>query len=243
MCGWRAPTYGSAHRPPPHQAGARCGAALRSLLPLLPSSAAAWGSASRRAPPLHCSHTPFAACPARRPPGSIGQHLSLLPPARANPYGEYYLDGVSLNPFEVLFVKASLVADDPARSWPGARLEGAAPGSSVRLHNRWLLPPCAAQVKERVLQNDWSFAVQAKKYTEWMEAQVGAAGGGAARGLGADGMGDRGAGDWGRPAALPTSCLRRTLIVDWKLHTWLMAPLPYAAGGWHAGRGQQRVSG
>lgn len=26
-----------------------------------------------------------------------------------------------------------------------------------------------------MLQNDWSFAVQAKKYTEWMEAQVGAA--------------------------------------------------------------------
>ncbi|KAL4428545.1 hypothetical protein ABPG75_002634 [Micractinium tetrahymenae] len=51
---------------------------------------------------------------------------------QANPYGEYYLDGVSLNPFEVLFVK----------------------------------------VKERVLQNDWSFAVQAKKYTEWMEAQA-----------------------------------------------------------------------
>lgn len=24
---------------------------------------------------------------------------------RANPYGEFYLDGVSLNPFEVLFVK------------------------------------------------------------------------------------------------------------------------------------------
>ena len=24
---------------------------------------------------------------------------------RANPYGEHYLDGVSLNPFEVLFVK------------------------------------------------------------------------------------------------------------------------------------------
>ena len=31
------------------------------------------------------------------------------------------------------------------------------------------------QVKERVLQNDWSFAVQAKKYTHWMEAQVGGA--------------------------------------------------------------------
>lgn len=38
-------------------------------------------------------------------------------------------------------------------------------------------PPLpASQVKERVLQNDWSFAVQAKKYTEWMEAQVGAGG-------------------------------------------------------------------
>ncbi|KAI7836092.1 hypothetical protein COHA_010020 [Chlorella ohadii] len=51
---------------------------------------------------------------------------------RANPYGEHYLDGISLNPFEVLFVK----------------------------------------VKERVLQNDWSFAVQAVKYTHWMEAQA-----------------------------------------------------------------------
>lgn len=51
---------------------------------------------------------------------------------QANPYGENYLDGVSLNPFEVLFVK----------------------------------------VKERVLQNDWSFAVQAKKYHHWMDAQA-----------------------------------------------------------------------
>lgn len=36
--------------------------------------------------------------------------LSNAPPcrsdaSRANPYGEFYLDGVSLNPFEVLFVK------------------------------------------------------------------------------------------------------------------------------------------
>lgn len=51
---------------------------------------------------------------------------------KSNPYGEHYLDGVSLNPFEVLFVK----------------------------------------VKERVLQNEWSFAVQAKKYTEWMRQQA-----------------------------------------------------------------------
>lgn len=51
---------------------------------------------------------------------------------QANPYGEFYLDGVSLNPFEVLFVK----------------------------------------VKERVVQSDWSFALQAVKYTEWMEAQA-----------------------------------------------------------------------
>ena len=29
------------------------------------------------------------------------------------------------------------------------------------------------KVKERVLQNEWSFAVQAKKYTQWMEAQAG----------------------------------------------------------------------
>ena len=36
------------------------------------------------------------------------------------------------------------------------------------------------QVKERVVQNDWSFAVQAKKYTEWMEAQVGGGLGGQA---------------------------------------------------------------
>jgi hypothetical protein len=50
---------------------------------------------------------------------------------QANPYGEHYYDGISLNPFEVMFVK----------------------------------------VKERVLQNDWSFAVQAQKYTGWMEAQ------------------------------------------------------------------------
>lgn len=50
---------------------------------------------------------------------------------QANPYGEHYYDGISLNPFEVMFVK----------------------------------------VKERVLQNDWSFAVQAQKYTTWMEAQ------------------------------------------------------------------------
>jgi hypothetical protein len=28
-------------------------------------------------------------------------------------------------------------------------------------------------VKERVLQNDWSFAVQAKKYSQWMAAEVG----------------------------------------------------------------------
>ena len=32
-------------------------------------------------------------------------HASLLC-CRANPYGEHYLDGISLNPFEVLFVKA-----------------------------------------------------------------------------------------------------------------------------------------
>jgi hypothetical protein len=28
------------------------------------------------------------------------------------------------------------------------------------------------QVKERLIQSDWSFAMQAAKYTEWMEAQV-----------------------------------------------------------------------
>ena len=43
-----------------------------------------------------------------------------------------------------------------------------------------LVPPGHAafgwmQVKERVLQNRWSFALQAKKYSHWMEAQVGRA--------------------------------------------------------------------
>ena len=42
--------------------------------------------------------SPASAC-ARPPPRSP-------PTCSANPYGEHYLDGVSLNPFEVLFVKA-----------------------------------------------------------------------------------------------------------------------------------------
>lgn len=51
---------------------------------------------------------------------------------RANPYGEYYNDGISLSPYEVLFVK----------------------------------------VKEKVLQNEWSFSVQAKKYAHYIAEQV-----------------------------------------------------------------------
>ena len=56
---------------------------------------------------------------------------SNLLPLRANPYGEHYLDGVSLNLFEVMFVK----------------------------------------VKGRLLDNGWSFAQQAAKYTEIMRQQ------------------------------------------------------------------------
>lgn len=48
-----------------------------------------------------------------------------------NPYGEYFYDGIGLNPFEVLFVK----------------------------------------MKEKALQNDWSFSLQAAKYTQWMQNQ------------------------------------------------------------------------
>lgn len=51
---------------------------------------------------------------------------------KANPYGEHYYDGISLNPFEVLFVK----------------------------------------VKEKVVQNEWSFAMEAIKYGQWMEQQA-----------------------------------------------------------------------
>ena len=36
-------------------------------------------------------------------PGSSAQPF--LCPCRVNPYGEHYYDGISLNPFEVLFVK------------------------------------------------------------------------------------------------------------------------------------------
>lgn len=67
-----------------------------------------WGSRWRgmdgpqvhRRPMVRCVHTsyldqPHLAC----------CHASLLC-CRANPYGEHYLDGISLNPFEVLFVKA-----------------------------------------------------------------------------------------------------------------------------------------
>ncbi|NBU65380.1 MAG: hypothetical protein EBS29_12910 [Chloroflexia bacterium] len=51
---------------------------------------------------------------------------------RVNPYGEHFYDGISLHPFEVMFVK----------------------------------------VKEKVLVNDWEFAILAKKYEEWMTHQV-----------------------------------------------------------------------
>ncbi len=51
---------------------------------------------------------------------------------RVNPYGEHFYDGISLHPFEVMFVK----------------------------------------VKEKVLVNDWEFAVLAKKYEDWMTQQV-----------------------------------------------------------------------
>ncbi len=44
------------------------------------------------------------------PPRALPYCRPLLPRCSANPYGEHYLDGISLNPFEVLFVKASLGA-------------------------------------------------------------------------------------------------------------------------------------
>ena len=176
------------------------------------------------------THPPTHAPPPPPPP-------PCLPPARANPYGEFYLDGVSLNPFEVLFVKVGggagagrVDCKENTCACRGQvlctclrRFRGMAPlaggrarhssadGGSGR-HQRAtrtlsLLcppsihpspppppphpththpspgpppappPPPPPQVKERVLQNDWSFAVQAKKYTEWMEAQVGGGGG------------------------------------------------------------------
>ena len=94
---------------------------------------------------------------------------------RANPYGEHYLDGLSLNPFEVLFVKvgqrcAGRVCVSGGGGGPYAR-RLAPPTSRTHPH----APPTPApvlQVKERVLQNNWSFALQAVKYAEWMRQQV-----------------------------------------------------------------------
>lgn len=107
-------------------------------------------------------------------PRLAGGCLSLLC-CRANPYGEHYLDGISLNPFEVLFVKARAVwlrqlgAGYGCGNRFGTLLLRCSGMASPALPSR---PRALLQVKERVLQNDWSFAVQAVKYAHWMEAQA-----------------------------------------------------------------------
>lgn len=82
-------------------------------------------------------HVPVAITELCAPPAPAAPPRPLPDPSRprrrANPYGEHYLDGISIDPFEVLFVK----------------------------------------VKERVLQNKWSFARSAVKYAEIIDAQVG----------------------------------------------------------------------
>lgn len=90
----------------------------------------------------------------------------------ANPYGEHYLDGVSLDPFEVMFVKVGWgwwVGGCRHMGQTGGGGPGAQQVPEAGAHwPRSSLPPL--QVKERVLQNSWSFALQAVKYGQWMEA-------------------------------------------------------------------------
>lgn len=68
--------------------------------------------------------------------GKSADYLSSGPNAdflcSTNPYGELYYDGITIDPFEVMFVK----------------------------------------VKELLLERGWMYALHAKKYDAWLEAQV-----------------------------------------------------------------------